>query len=176
MESSDVAKFRQCVLDGAWDSADEVLMRLGFADDEALWVRILRSQMVACTHAVQSAKFLISQQKYLELLEARKTAAALHILREELAPLSTEPDQLHSLSRSVSPSLTALTQPTTLFISLLMCQDSPELRQRAGWDGASGTSRRRLLVNLQSTYIVDTRSALLLTGCARLQDLFPHPS
>ena len=51
------------------------------------------------THSVQSAKFLISQQKYLELLEARKTASALQILREELAPLSVEPDQLHSLSR-----------------------------------------------------------------------------
>ena len=58
-----------------------------------------------CTHTAKSAKFLISQQKYLELLEARKTAAALHILREELAPLSVEPDQLHSLSRSVLPIL-----------------------------------------------------------------------
>ncbi len=38
MESSDVSKFRQCVLDGAWDSADEILMRLGFVDEEALWV------------------------------------------------------------------------------------------------------------------------------------------
>ena len=44
MESSDVSKFRKCVLDGAWDSADEVLMRLGFADEEALWVRISASE------------------------------------------------------------------------------------------------------------------------------------
>lgn len=156
MESSDVAKFRQCVLDGAWDSADEVLMRLGFVDDEALWVRILSSQAVSSSYAAQSAKFLISQQKYLELLEARKTAAALHILRGELAPLSTEPDQLHSLSRSVPLYSISLSQLTALSNSLLMCQDSSELRQRAGWDGAAGTSRRRLLVNLQSAYDGDS--------------------
>lgn len=51
---------------------------------------------------VQEAKFLISQQKYLELLEAGKTGAALTILRQELAPLNVDPDQLHSLSRWVN--------------------------------------------------------------------------
>ena len=59
--------------------------------------------LIADLTRTQSARFLLSQQKYLELLEAGKTAAALHILREELAPLSTEPDQLHSLSRSADP-------------------------------------------------------------------------
>jgi hypothetical protein len=47
----------------------------------------------------QDAKFLISQQKYLELLEAKKTTAALHVLRNELAPLNVDSDQLHTLSR-----------------------------------------------------------------------------
>jgi hypothetical protein len=50
---------------------------------------------------VQEARFLISQQKYLELLEARKTTAALQVLRNELAPLNVDPDQLHSLSRYI---------------------------------------------------------------------------
>lgn len=49
----------------------------------------------------QEAKFLISQQKYLELLEAREIASALHILRNELAPSSPDPEQLHTLARSV---------------------------------------------------------------------------
>jgi hypothetical protein len=49
--------------------------------------------------SVQDAKFLISQQKYLELLEAMKTTSALQVLRNELAPLSVDSDQLHTLSR-----------------------------------------------------------------------------
>ena len=31
-----------------------------------------------------------------------------------------------------------------------MCTDVADLKQKAGWDGAHGSSRRRLLVNLQS--------------------------
>lgn len=30
-----------------------------------------------------------------------------------------------------------------------MCADIVDLQHQAGWDGASGTSRRQLLVNLQ---------------------------
>ncbi len=50
---------------------------------------------------LQEAKFLISQQKYLEYLESGKTAMALQVLRNELAPLHTDPDLLHPLSRFV---------------------------------------------------------------------------
>ena len=48
---------------------------------------------------LQEAKFLISQQKYLEYLEKGKTTMALHVLRNELAPLHTDPELLHPLSR-----------------------------------------------------------------------------
>jgi len=81
---------------------------------------------------LQEARFLISQQKYLEHLEMGRTAMALHVLRNELAPVHTDPELLHPLS------------------SLIMCTDAADLRQKAGWDGAFGSSRRRLLVNLQS--------------------------
>lgn len=50
----------------------------------------------------QDAKFLISRQKYLELVEARKPTSALQVLRNELTPLNVDPDQLHMLSRSFS--------------------------------------------------------------------------
>lgn len=50
----------------------------------------------------QDARFLISQQKYLELLEAQKTTDALQVLRNELAPLDVDSEQLHILSRHVS--------------------------------------------------------------------------
>jgi len=84
----------------------------------------------------QEAKFLISQQKYLEYLETGKTAMALHVLRNELAPLQMDPEQLQPLS------------------SLIMCLDAADLKQKTGWDGARGSSRRRLLVNLQSGSIL----------------------
>lgn len=42
---------------------------------------------------------MISQQKYLELLEARHTDAALQVLRDEVTPLNVDLEQLRSLSR-----------------------------------------------------------------------------
>lgn len=50
----------------------------------------------------QAAKFLISQQKYLELLEAQELNPALVVLRSELAPLNIDPERLQLLSRCVS--------------------------------------------------------------------------
>ncbi|KAI0819085.1 WD40 repeat-like protein [Irpex lacteus] len=146
METSDVSRFRECILNGDWEAAEEVLSRLEFSEQERLW----------------DAKFLISQQKYLELLEAGRTTSALWILREELAPLSTNSDVLHSLS------------------SLLMCRDADDLRLASGWDGAEGTSRRKLLVNLQrhipsSIMIPQRRFASLLDQARdhqRLQCLY----
>lgn len=43
-------------------------------------------------------KFLLRQQKYLELLESRDLAAALVVLRNELTPLKKDVERLHSLS------------------------------------------------------------------------------
>ncbi|GLB34733.1 putative WD40 repeat-like protein [Lyophyllum shimeji] len=133
MEEPEVYDFRQCILGGSWAKAEAALVRLGVSEDDGLW----------------DAKFLISQQKYLELLEAKKTTSALHVLRHELAPLNVDSDQLHTLS------------------SLMMCSEPEDLRQRAGWDGASGTSRRQLLNNLQrfipsSIMIPQRRFATLL--------------
>lgn len=47
----------------------------------------------------QSLRFLIRQQRYLELLEARQTRKALSVLRDRLAPLNHGSDRLHQLSR-----------------------------------------------------------------------------
>jgi hypothetical protein len=100
---------------------------------------------------LQEAKFLINQQKYLEYLESGKTAMALHVLRNELAPLHTDPDLLHPLSRFVTYFFHYTCQTLIIVMtSLVMCADAADLRQKAGWDGAHGSSRRRLLVNVQS--------------------------
>ncbi|KAF8226747.1 WD40 repeat-like protein [Tricholoma matsutake] len=133
MEEAEVSDFRQYILDGSWGKAEATLMHLAVSDEEGLW----------------DAKFLISQQKYLELLEAKKTTAALHVLRNELAPLNVDSDQLHTLS------------------SFIMCSEPDDLRQRASWDGASGSSRRLLLNSLQryippSIMIPQRRFATLL--------------
>ncbi|RPD66631.1 WD40 repeat-like protein [Lentinus tigrinus ALCF2SS1-7] len=133
METPEVAEFRRCILDASWDSAEAALMRLGVTEGEGLW----------------DAKFLIARQKYLEYLEAGRTTAALQVLRNELAPLNPELENLHALS------------------SLLMCSDPADLRQQVGWDGAGGTSRRRLLLDLQryipsSVMIPQRRFATLL--------------
>ncbi|RDB21395.1 WD repeat-containing protein 26 [Hypsizygus marmoreus] len=133
MEAPEVSDFRRYVLEGSWAKAEASLLRLGVSEEEGLW----------------DAKFLISQQKYLELLEAGRTTSALHVLRNELAPLNVDSDQLHTLS------------------SFIMCSEPDDLRQRAGWDGASGASRRQLLANLQryipsSIMIPQRRFAALL--------------
>ncbi|KAA1469347.1 WD40 repeat-like protein [Dentipellis sp. KUC8613] len=140
MESPEVSEFRQCILDGDWGEAEVALTRLGVSEDEGLW----------------EAKFLINQQKYLEYLEAGRSTAALHVLRNELAPLNMEPEQLQPLS------------------SLMMYTDPTELRQKAGWDGAHGSSRRTLLASLQryipsSVMIPPRRFASLLDQSQQYQ-------
>ena len=104
MESPEVSQFRQLILDGLWSKAEAALMRLGVDEEEGLWVGSLHFSSLASPadpsyFFCQDAKFLISQQKYLELLEAKKHTAALQVLRNELAPSNVDPDQLHTLSR-----------------------------------------------------------------------------
>lgn len=141
METSRVAEFRRCILEGSWNEAESALEHLSVAEDDGLW----------------EAKFLISQQKYLEYLEIGKTTMALHVLRNELAPLHTDPEQLHPLS------------------SLIMCADAADLRQKAGWDGAHGSSRRKLLVNIQSyipsSLMIPPRRFVTLLDQARLHQI-----
>lgn len=48
---------------------------------------------------VQTAKFLISQQKYLEALETQRKFDAMVILQQEIAPVDIERDRLNHLSR-----------------------------------------------------------------------------
>ena len=104
METSRVAEFRRCILEGAWSEAESALEHLGVAENDGLWVwsiaRFERTSSFSFSE-LQEAKFLISQQKYLEYLESGKTAIALHVLRNELASIHTDPDLLHPLSRFV---------------------------------------------------------------------------
>lgn len=44
METPDVSMFRQCILYGDWTTAEELLGRLGFSDEEGLWVSLQSEQ------------------------------------------------------------------------------------------------------------------------------------
>ena len=94
--------------------------------------------------------FLIRQQKYLELLEMRDLGSALMVLRQELQPLHQEESRLHALS------------------TLMMCKTSNDLKNKAGWDGTLGESRKHLLSHLSrsispSAMIPEHRLAELMT-------------
>ncbi|CAE6463396.1 unnamed protein product [Rhizoctonia solani] len=114
LESDDVGQLRHSITAGLWDDAPAFLRRLGVAGDNE-----------------RTARFLISQQKYLEQLEALQPTAALQTLRGELAVYCAEPERLHYLS------------------SLIMCSSGADVMERAHWDGAMGTSRPKLLAELQ---------------------------
>jgi WD40 repeat protein len=76
---------------------------------------------------------------------------ALHVLRNELAPLHADPELLQPLSRFVLSALLHIGR-WLIMSSLIMCTDATDLKQKAGWDGAHGSSRRKLLVDLQSEF------------------------
>ncbi|KAG8992009.1 hypothetical protein FRB90_001136, partial [Tulasnella sp. 427] len=115
LETPLVTEFRQAVLEGDWTKVSDMLPSLGVGARE-----------------LGSARYLVSQQHYLELLEQRATSRALNVLRTDLAPNSVDSDRLHVLS------------------SLMMCADPNDLRERAKWDGVDGSSRSRLLDELQN--------------------------
>eukprot|EP00741_Cyanophora_paradoxa_P019883 tig00021178_g19189.t1 len=110
-----VARFRNGILQGDWALVDTLMPELHVDSEDDL----------------QSIRFLIYQQKYLELLEQRKVQEALQCLRTELATSRPDPKRLHTLT------------------SFIMCGDTADLYKRAHWDGAAGESRRQLLRSLQ---------------------------
>ncbi|KAF8758864.1 WD40 repeat-like protein [Rhizoctonia solani] len=102
LESEDVVQLRHAVTHGLWDEAPAFLRRLGVAGEHE-----------------RTARFLISQQKYLEQLEALQPTAALQTLRGELVMYCSDPER------------------------------GADVMERAHWDGALGTSRPKLLAELQ---------------------------
>ena len=103
-------------------------------------------------------RFLLRQQKYLELIEGRKLNAALCVLRNELTPLGRDIPRLHALS------------------GLIMCPTAAAVRAQAEWDGADGHSRSLLLSQLSASIspavmIPEHRLAMLLTAVQNEQVL-----
>jgi hypothetical protein len=119
--------------------------------------------LCCCAHPLlpaQDVEFLIWEQRYLELLDAGDTTAALACLRTTLTPLSSDANnaRLHKLARYAMILL-----PTTIVvlrlishqlsnISLLMCPTSSDLRARANWPGGV-ESREQLISRLRGRFI-----------------------
>ncbi|KAK4565962.1 hypothetical protein LTR86_003811 [Recurvomyces mirabilis] len=178
LEIPSVAAFRSAVLGGEWEEAEAVLfgssggdegaegdgggVMLGNGHSVAEWKRSRELVPSRNGHArrglplAESAdttfmRFMLRQQKYLELLENRDLNAALSVLRTELTPLKRDIARLHALS------------------SLVMCQSPDDLRRQAEWDGAQGESRNLLLSDLSryiapSVMIPEHRLATLFTA------------
>ncbi|KAK3827521.1 MAG: WD40-repeat-containing domain protein [Benniella sp.] len=115
LESPAVTRFRDCVLNGNWEELEQLAGKLELDPAHEISVRL----------------FLIREQKFLELLEARQIKNALIVLRSELTPLNHNMERVHTLT------------------SYMMSTSAEDLRQRAGWDGSNGTSRLALLSSLQ---------------------------
>jgi len=140
LESQAVAQFREGVLKGDWDLVESLLPTLELDQSKDAVV----------------VKFLIREQKYLELLETRQLWEALTVLREELTPLNHNIPRRHVLS------------------SYMMCSSAEDLKRRADWDGAKGNSRQKLLLQLQkyispSVMVPEHRLETLLDQALMLQ-------
>uniref|UniRef100_A0A8C9RBL8 WD repeat-containing protein 26 n=1 Tax=Scleropages formosus TaxID=113540 RepID=A0A8C9RBL8_SCLFO len=120
LEHPAATKFRNHVMDGEWDKAENDLNEL-------------KALMLSPNAIVVSRmKFLLLQQKYLEYLEDGKVLDALQVLRGELTPLKYNTDRIHVLS------------------GYLMCSHAEDLRAKAEWEGKGTTSRCKLLDKLQT--------------------------
>eukprot|EP00842_Homolaphlyctis_polyrhiza_P002383 jgi/Hompol1/3145/HPOL_006372-RA len=129
LETPAVNHFRCAVLAGDWPLAERLL-----------------SQMEVARPSLDDARFLIKQQKYLELLERQELKRALAVLRNEIAQLNVPQEMLHMLSR----------------------------HKRAFWSGISGGSRELLLTTLQkfispSIMIPSNRLGQLMDQAIQLQ-------
>ncbi|OAV88145.1 hypothetical protein PTTG_07615 [Puccinia triticina 1-1 BBBD Race 1] len=121
--SPEITSFRQNVLNGKWREVDALLLReyLRYSDQsdhapinpsplspvfnkhDSCDSRIAQSLFGVDAHVLKLARFLVIQEKYLELLESRQIRKALVVLRSEIAPLVTPPSQNGSASSTQKP-------------------------------------------------------------------------
>lgn len=104
VESPAIAAFRHALLDGEWSEAEAILFGEPFDPDEGgvnLNGRALDGKhgLALVEHAEPShLRFLIREQKYIELLRNNRRGEALSVLQSELQPLKHDNQRLNILS------------------------------------------------------------------------------
>ncbi|BFZ11631.1 hypothetical protein BsWGS_14670 [Bradybaena similaris] len=118
LEHPTAARFRAHVMDGEWEKTE---------DD----IQDLEGLVKGGKEDVIKMKFLLLEQKYLELLEDGLPLKALDCLRHELTPLKYNTERVHVLS------------------TYMMCSSAAELRESSHWEGKGPISRQKLIESLQ---------------------------
>lgn len=109
--------FRQAIQEGDWSTAFSSLDQL--------------SHEVKKKSKVVQMKFLILEQKFLELLEEGECILAFNCLRQELATLNVNEERLATLAQ------------------VIMLKDIKQIRALTGWQGKGRQSRQALMDALQ---------------------------
>jgi len=117
LDHTSASRFQTHVMDGEWDRAESDLAEL--------------KPLIKNGQALLEMKFLILEQKFLELLDDGGQIEALNVLRSELTPLNHMRNRVHELS------------------GFVMSTSSEELRKTSGWDGKGPQSRQKLMEKLQ---------------------------
>lgn len=136
------AKFQSHVMNGEWAEAETDLHDL--------------KSLITSAQSLLDMRFLILEQKFLELLDDEKSKDGLLCLQTELTPLCHKTDRIHKL---------------TMFV---MAKNREEFRRLANFDGKGSASRRRLMERLQeylppAVMLPPRRLLALLNQSAELQ-------
>eukprot|EP00118_Oscarella_pearsei_P002921 m.12198 g.12198 ORF g.12198 m.12198 type:complete len:568 (+) comp23868_c0_seq1:226-1929(+) len=137
MEHPVAAKFRSYVLRGNWDESFTALEDL--------------KPLLVSEKKFETMKFLMLEEKYMEMLESKHVMEALQCLRGDITPMEFDTGKVHKLS------------------SYMMCNGTDDLKMTANWPGIDGGARQKLMDTLQSFL---PASAMLPPR--RLQQLLGH--
>lgn len=122
-ENPIATRFQHAISNGSWDEAIELLDEL----------------MVNCEpkekpNLKRDMQLLISEQKFMELIDDNQCLKAVKCLRLELTPPYIAKNNLDRIKH---------------LASLLFCKSSDEFRSKAEWSGKGSKSRQNLLNQLQ---------------------------
>ncbi|KAF2369061.1 WD40-repeat-containing domain [Trinorchestia longiramus] len=120
LDHPEARKFKTCVLGGDWKGAESALLQL-------------ESMLNNPAHLTEM-RFLILEQKYMELIERGDDIGALNCLRGEISPLEHNISRVHRLS------------------SLIFYNNPAELKKATNWLGSGPDSHMALMERL-STYL-----------------------
>lgn len=108
LASQPVIDLQAALLGGRWSESLSLLQQLGIIpspdpdaaepESSASSIRSGKARSTSSSPTADAIRFLISRQKYLEMLEVGQSKKALAVLRSELASVVRDPDVLHTLS------------------------------------------------------------------------------